>query len=159
MYNIAIVDDNESWCYVLALRLQQQGYAVSTFTNGYKFLQHASLFDLVLVDFSIPTPAYQIAMDGPEIICKAKQILEKPPLLVLISGYFTKDLLSHAAHSCPEADSIISKQTDISEIISEVERLLRHRPTRNQNRQLSKQASEVESFKSQSFSTSQMQGS
>lgn len=156
MYNIAIVDDNESWCFVLALRLQQQGHNVSTFTSGYKFIQKANLFDLVLVDFSIPTPVYQVAMDGPEIICKVKQMLEQPPLLVLISGYFTKDLLSHAAYSCPEADAIISKQADISEIIAEIEYLLRNRPS--QSYKPHQNTSEVKFSQSQSFSTSQRYG-
>ena len=158
MYDIAIVDDNESWCYVLALRLQQQGYAVSTFNSGYKFLQKANLFDLVLVDFSIPTPAYQIAMDGPEVICRVKQILTKPPVLVLISGYFTKDLLSHAAYACPEADAIISKQADIADIILEIERLLDNRVSHKQDQPFLRKVPEADSYRSQSFSTSQKTG-
>lgn len=124
MYHIAIVDDNETWCFVLALRLQQQGYAVSTFTDPQMFLREVDRFDLVLVDFSIPTPRYQRGMDGPELICQAKHQLDNPPLLVLISSFFTKDLLAHANDICPEADAVMSKQTDLTGIFSKIEQLL-----------------------------------
>jgi len=124
MYRLAIVDDNETWCFVLALRLQQQGYAVSTYTSGHAFLQEADGFDLVLVDFSMPTPSYQMEMDGPELICQVRQNLADPPLLVLISSYFTKDVLGQAAQACPEADAILSKQTGTQELLTQIEHLL-----------------------------------
>lgn len=127
MYHIAIVDDNETWCFVLALRLQQQGYAVSTFTDPQMFLREVERFDLVLVDFSIPTPRYQRSMDGPEVICQVKHRLDNPPLLVLISSFFTKDLLDHAADICSEADAVMSKQTDLTGIFSKIQQLLTNR--------------------------------
>lgn len=65
MYHLAIVDDNETWCFGLALRLQQ-GYTVSTFMDVQAFLRKVTQFDLVLVDFSMPTPRYQRGMDGPD---------------------------------------------------------------------------------------------
>jgi len=132
MYRVAIVDDNETWCFVLALRLQQQGYSVSTFTTGYKFFQEADQFDLVLVDFSIPTPAYQVAMDGPEVICKVKQTLDRPPILVLISGFFTEDLLGHARYTCPEADAVLCKQTEVGEMLRVIEQLLADKNAKGQ---------------------------
>lgn len=127
MYHIAIVDDNETWCFVLALRLQQQGYAVSTFTDTQAFLQEVDQFDLVLVDFSIPTPRYQRHMDGPEVICQVKHQLDNSPLLILISSFFTKDLLDHAMDICPEADAVMSKQTDLTGIFSKIQQLLANR--------------------------------
>ena len=132
MYHIAIVDDNETWCFVLALRLQQQGYAVSTFTDPQMFLREVDRFDLVLVDFSIPTPRYQRSMDGPELICQAKHQLNNPPLLILISSFFTKELLNHASDICPEADAVMSKQTDLTGIFSEIQQLLANRTSAKQ---------------------------
>ncbi|MDX2216816.1 MAG: response regulator [Oculatellaceae cyanobacterium bins.114] len=124
MYRFAIVDDNESWCFVLALRLQQEGYTVSTFTDVQTFLRQAARFDLVLVDFSMPGPRYQAGMDGPEVICQVKRRLQNPPLLVLISSFFTEELINHAADICPEADALLSKQTSAVEMIGQIKRLL-----------------------------------
>jgi CheY-like chemotaxis protein len=145
MYHIAIVDDNETWCFVLSLRLQQQGYAVSTFTDPQTFLREANQFDLVLVDFSMPTPRYQRDMDGPEVLCRVKHQLDNPPLLVLISSFFTQDLLDAAMAICPEADAVMSKQTNLSEIFSKIQQLLANRPSIKQTHrnQLSKASAEV----------------
>lgn len=134
MYHIAVVDDNETWCFVLALRLQQQGYAVSTFTDTQAFLREVEKFDLVLVDFSMPPPRYQRGMDGPEVICQVKRQLETPPILVLISSFFLKDLLKDAAEICPEADVVLSKQTDTTEMLSQVQQLLAGRKPLSQKR-------------------------
>ncbi|MBD2078952.1 response regulator [Leptolyngbya sp. FACHB-17] len=127
MNRIAIIDDNEAWCFVLSLRLQQQGYVVSPFTQVQAFLPQMDQFDLVLVDFSIPAPAYQRSMDGPELICWVHQHLETPPLLVLISSFFTSDLLNQAADLCPKADAVLSKQTDTSELFAQIQHLLASR--------------------------------
>ena len=127
LYRLAIVDDNETWCYVLALRLQQQGYAVTTFTNVQGFLRQANQFDLVLIDFSIPTPRYQREMDGPEVICQIRRQLADPPVLVLISIFFTPELIHEAAEICPEADLVLSKQTEMSEMFAHIRKLLSER--------------------------------
>lgn len=133
MYHIAIVDDNETWCFVMALRLQQQGYAVSTFTDARAFLREVDQFDLALVDFSIPTPRYQCGMDGPEVICQVKHQMDNPPLLVLVSSFFTQDLLKDAANICPEADAVLSKQIDLTDLFSKIQQLLADRISSKQN--------------------------
>jgi CheY-like chemotaxis protein len=127
MNRIAIIDDNEAWGFVLALRLQQLGYVTSAFTQVQDFLPQMDQFDLVLVDFSLPAPAYQCSMDGPELICWVHQQLETPPLLVLISSFFTPDFLNQAADLCPEADAVLSKQTDTSELFAQIQQLLARR--------------------------------
>lgn len=132
MYRIAIVDDNETWCFVLALRLQQLGYSVSTFTNAQAFLDASAQFDLVLVDFSMPSPPYQQGMDGPELIGQVKCQFDNPPLLVLISSFFTDDLLSSAFEICPDADAIIGKQTEPTEIFSLIRQLLKNQNSAQQ---------------------------
>ena len=134
MYHLAIVDDNETWCFVLALRLQQQGYAVSTFTDAQAFLRQAALFDLVLIDFSIPAPRYQRSMDGPEVICQVKHQLDNPPLIILISSFSTKDLLNDAAGICSEADAVLSKQIETTELFSQIQQLLASRTQSSQKR-------------------------
>jgi CheY-like chemotaxis protein len=126
MYRIAVVDDNQSWCFVLKLRLQQEGYAVSTFANARAFLQEAEQFDLALIDFSIPAPVYQPDMDGPELISELRR-LDRSPILVLISSFFTEDVLNDASSICPEADAILSKQTETSRLFSQIRQLLNSR--------------------------------
>ncbi|WP_088894976.1 response regulator [Leptolyngbya ohadii] len=126
MPHLAILDDNETWCYVLALRLEQQGYRVSTFTSAQALLREVEQFDLVLVDFSIPAPRYQRSMDGTEVICQVKQHLEHPPLLVLISSFFTQDILAEADRLCPEADAVLSKQSETNELLAQIQMLLAH---------------------------------
>jgi CheY-like chemotaxis protein len=124
MYRLAIIDDNASWCFILALQLQQKGYAVSTFTDAQAFLREADQFDLALVDFSMPAPLYQKGIDGPELIGQVKQNLDDPPILILISSFFIEDLLNRAEDICPEADAILSKQTEMEELLTQIEQLL-----------------------------------
>lgn len=133
MYHLAIVDDNETWCFVLALRLQQQGYAVSTFTDAQTFLRQVDQFDLALVDFSIPAPRHQHDVDGAEVICQVKQQCHTPPILVLISSFFTEGLLNDAASVCLEADAVLSKQTDTTELFEQIRQLLANRTPLAQN--------------------------
>lgn len=127
MYRLAIIDDNESWCFVLALQLQQKGHQVSTFTDAQAFLREADQFDLALVDFSMPAPLYQRGIDGPELICKVKQDLDQPPILVLISSFFLEDLLQRTEDICPEADAVLSKQMEVNELLAQIEQLIDRR--------------------------------
>ncbi len=124
MYHLAVVDDNESWCFVVANLLRQQGYIVSTYTDVSEFLRHAAKFDLALVDFSMPSRYYQRGMDGPDVIRTLKQHLNNPPFLVLISSFFNDDLLKQASEICPQADAYMSKSSSAAELLYEIERLL-----------------------------------
>ena len=127
MYKIAVIDDNETWCFVIAHLLHQRGYSVDTFTDANSFLHRASYFDLALVDFSIPSRSYQRDIDGPDLILNVKESLSRPPLLVLISAYFTQDILAQTPSICPAADACLSKHTELQEIVSQVDRLISHK--------------------------------
>jgi CheY-like chemotaxis protein len=124
MYRLAIVDDNEAWCFVVAHLFEQHGYAVSTFTEPSSFLREAEQFDIVLVDFSIPPRRYQKEMDGPDLIQHLKETLAKPPLTVLISAFFTEDILPDARSICPQADGYLSKGMGLQEILQQVEQIV-----------------------------------
>jgi DNA-binding response OmpR family regulator len=136
MYQLAIVDDNDSWCFILATRLSQYGYTVSTFTDTDLFLQEAQRFDLALIDFSMPPRRYQINTDGPDVIRKLKQCLDNPPLVILISSFFTKDILQDVENLGFQADAYLSKSVESTELIQKIEGLLATR------RSLRKDASE-----------------
>lgn len=124
MYQIAIVDDNESWCFILAARLRQHGYAVSTFTDTDLFLRNAEQFDLALIDFSMPPRRYQVETDGPDVIRKLRQRLNPPPLLILISSFFTEDILKEVVDLNLQADAYLSKSVDSTELLRQIEGLL-----------------------------------
>lgn len=133
MYHLAIVDDNESWCFVLANLLQSKGYAVSTFTDTSTFMRTAHQFDLALIDFSMPPRRHQQETDGPDIIRKVRQQLSHPPLLVLISSYFTEDCLDQSSQAYWQADACWSKQMPSAELQQQIEQLLQTRFPNNRN--------------------------
>ena len=127
MYRLAIIDDNDSWCFVLAQRFQQHGFTVSTFTDPKAFIREASRFDLALIDFSMPAHNYMIETNGPDVIYTVKQQFSTPPVLVLISSFFTEDMLDQVTDICPEADAIMSKQSESRTLIRAIEQLLENR--------------------------------
>lgn len=124
MYKIAVIDDNEAWCFIVATFLREQGFEVSTYSDSSAFLQDAEQFDLALIDFSIPPRRYQKNTDGPDVINLVKERLERPPLLVLISAFFTKEVLNGAEDLCPQADAYLSKSIGLQGILQHVEQLL-----------------------------------
>ncbi len=127
MYKIAVVDDNETWCFVIHRSLEEKNFAVSTFNNDHEFLTEARKFDLALIDFSIPARRHQRSMDGAELIAQLKQTLQRCPILVLISAYFTEDCLQEARQICAEADACLSKSLTLQQILAVVEHLLQQK--------------------------------
>lgn len=124
MYWIAIVDDNETWCFVMTHLLRQHQYKVSTFADAHSFLREANKFDLAIIDFSMPPRRYQAAMDGPELIHQLKRQIPNPPISILISSFFMDDILMQASEICPDADACLSKNVESAELIHTIKRLL-----------------------------------
>lgn len=127
MVKIAVVDDNETWCFVLANALHQQGFSVETYTNPHTFLSQADQFDLALVDYSIPAPRYQMELEGPEILAHLKTHLANPPILVLLSSYFTDETLGAIQPISTDADACLSKRTSLVDLVHQVEQLVADR--------------------------------
>ncbi len=130
MYRIAVIDDNETWCFVMATALQQRGYLVATFSDAYAFLRQASQFDMVLVDFSLPPRRYQKELSGPDVIRHLHKEFAKPPLTILISAYFTHDILTNVPEICPEADACLSKGTPLEKLLQQIEQVMLSRGDR-----------------------------
>lgn len=124
MYKIAVVDDNEAWRLAIAYLLHQQGYAVATFADPNTFLKDAKHFDLALIDFSMPPRRHQKEIDGCELIRQIKNTVEKPPILVLISAFFTDDVLPHVCDLCHEADACLGKSTSSKMLLHHIQQLL-----------------------------------
>lgn len=121
---IAIIDDNETWRFVLAHFLEQRGFRVKTFGDPSRFLKAAHQFDVALVDFCIAPKRHQLDIDGAELICRVKEQYDVPPLLVLVSSFFTDDILEAAEATCPEADAYLSKSLGLEGLEKAVNKLI-----------------------------------
>jgi CheY-like chemotaxis protein len=124
MYRIAVVDDNEAWCFALENFLCQHGFDVSTFNDASVFFQVAKQFDLALVDFSMPSPCYQKEINGPELIAQLKQHLRQPPILILVSAYFTEEILQDIQELCPQADAYLSKSAGLKGVLRQIKQFI-----------------------------------
>lgn len=128
MYNLAVLDDNGGFCQVMHCFLSSY-FKVSTFTDTRRFLEkiQTERYDLVLVDLSIiPSQGIKIR-DGCELIRFLKEHLKNPPLLVLFTGWITRNPLEEGRKICPLADGFLAKDSGIEEILHEINRLLASR--------------------------------
>ncbi|MBF2026343.1 MAG: response regulator [Oscillatoriales cyanobacterium C42_A2020_001] len=147
MYRIAIIDDNDNWCFVMGHLLRQHHYKVSTFTDGHSFIREANKFDLALIDFSMPPRRYQVEMDGPELIQQLKRQVPDPPLTILISSFFVDDILKQAPDLCPDADAILSKNVESAELLHTIQQLLASREASPESSNTLNQSSYTSQFR------------
>src|SRR6476646_5772889 len=123
MNKIAILDDDEHWCFSVQ-RFLRGSFEVFTFNSLSELIPKVSQYDLVIVDFSIPPNQYQENIDGCEIIQRIKQGLSHPPILVLATAFISKNSLELGQQLCPEADFFIAKDAGLEFILTAVSRLL-----------------------------------
>ncbi|MEW6497151.1 MAG: response regulator [Cyanobacteriota bacterium] len=125
MYNLAVLDDNSGFCQVLQCFLSNY-FEVSTFTDTKKFLENIKFtnYDLVLVDLSIIPDSSLKINNGCELIEYLKNILKNPPLLVLFTGWISRNPLEEGRQICPLADGFLAKDSGIEEILLQINRLL-----------------------------------
>ena len=123
MHKIAVVDDDEYWCLAVQ-RFFRRDFEVTVFKSADRFLSKAGQYDLAIVDFSIPPARYETSMTGSELIRHLKETLPDPPLLVLASGFISKNDREIGYKICPEADDFIAKDAGLDEILQCVKNLL-----------------------------------
>jgi CheY-like chemotaxis protein len=122
MYTIAVIDDDKHWCYAID-RFFRNEFEVYTFPTTTDFLKQSFDFDLVLVDYSIPHIYYEDHMDSRELIRYLKS-LRYPPLVVLVSGYVSKNDSALGKTICPEADAFFAKDAGLDELLMKLKELL-----------------------------------
>lgn len=122
MYTIAVVDDDRHWCYVIE-RFFRNEFEVYTFPTTADFLKQSFDFDLILVDYSIPQIDYENYMDSRELIRYLKS-LRYPPIVVLVSGYVSKNNSDLGKNICPEADAFFAKDAGLDELLQKLQELL-----------------------------------
>lgn len=77
------------------------------------------------MDFSI-TQFYQLEKftNGRELIQHIKATVKNPPLMMLVSGFISKNDLITAAELCPEADDFSAKDVGLDGLLEQVKLLL-----------------------------------
>ncbi len=130
MYNLAILDDNSGFCQVMQCFLSNY-FQVSTFTDTKFFLEgmKSQVYDLVLIDLSIIPNQEMKIYNGCELIKYLKETLKNPPVLVLFTGWIARNPLEEGREICPLADGFLAKDSDIDEMLQEINRLLASRTT------------------------------
>lgn len=128
MYNVAIVDDNQDFCFVLECLLKNY-FQVSGFLDISKFLQslESQTYDVILVDFTLLSEENQSIKNGCELIVNLKNKLSNPPLCILLTGWIGKNDLEGGKKLCPQADGFLPKDADIPYILEQINTLLASR--------------------------------
>ena len=131
MYNLAVLDDNSGFCQVIQCFLSNY-FKVSTYTDTRIFLEgmKSQVYDLVLIDLSIIPEQEMKIHNGCELIKYLKQTLNKPPVLVLFTGWISRNPVEEGRQICPLADGFLAKDSGIEEIMQEINRLLTSRGSR-----------------------------
>lgn len=123
MQTIAVVDDDVHWCRVIE-RFFRNELEIYTFPTASAFLKQLFDYDLVIVDYSIPPIHYEENIDSCQLIHHLKTNLRYPPLVVLISGYVSKNDAELGRRICPEADAFFTKDAGLEELSKQIKHIL-----------------------------------
>lgn len=126
MHKIAVVDDDENWGKVVK-RYFQKEFEVDIFTTTSSFLKKVKLFDLVIVDLSIPQVSYEKNLDGRKLIKHLRENIINPPILVLATAFISNQETEIAKKVCPEADDFFAKDAGLEKILQRTKMLLASR--------------------------------
>ena len=122
MYTMAVVDDDKHWCFTID-RFFRNEFEVYSFPTAADFLKQSFEFDLVIVDYSIPPLYDEDYVESRELIHYLKK-LRYPPLVLLVSGYVSKNDSTLAKNICPEADGFCAKDAGLDELSRKIKELL-----------------------------------
>ncbi|AFZ18043.1 response regulator [Allocoleopsis franciscana] len=122
MYTLAVVDDDKHWCFALE-RFFRGEFEVYSFPTASDFLKQSFDFDLVIVDYSIPHLDHEEYVESSALIRYLKN-LRYPPLVILVSGYVSKNDSALGKNICPEADAFCAKDAGLDELSAKIKDLL-----------------------------------
>lgn len=126
MHKIAVLDDDENWCFAIQ-RYFKREFAVTSFRGISSFLRDIQQFDLVIVDFSLPNSRHDIDMNGCQIIQHVRKTVENPPVLILATGFISRNDMELCQSFCPEADAFLAKDAGLDIALKQTQKLLAHR--------------------------------
>lgn len=79
-----------------------------------------------MVDFSLaPRQSLDEYINGRQLIQYLKKVLSRPPLLVLVTAFISKNDLGTGKILCPEADYFIAKDAGIDDNLQQIRLLLK----------------------------------
>ena len=115
---VLVADDEDSIRRLLVLALSDAGYDVSTASDGVEAFQkfQAADVDLLVTDLKIGR------MDGYELCKRVRQTSALP--IVVISGYLMADEPSRSVDSSLDADALVRKPFDVTELVGLVRGLV-----------------------------------
>lgn len=122
MPTMAVIDDDIHWCFTIE-RFFRKEFEVFTFPNVADFLKQSFDFDIVLVDYSIPTLNYEEHIESRDLVCYLKN-LPYPPWVILVSGYVSKNNLALGKQICPEADTFFAKDAGLDQLSQTIKSLM-----------------------------------
>ncbi|NJR41000.1 MAG: response regulator [Leptolyngbyaceae cyanobacterium CSU_1_4] len=126
MYKLAILDDDHHWCLVVQ-RFLKQDYDITIHKSVSSFLyefDNLSQYDVLLIDFVLPTARHEPELDGVEIIARLKR-LPFPPIIILVTAYMNKyELEVNSKKMCPEADGFFAKDSGLDLLAQRMKQLL-----------------------------------
>lgn len=126
MDKIAIIDDDQLWCLAVQ-RFFRNSFEVSIFNDATSLLKDiqkgGNQYELIMIDLSLP-PSQYIEIDGRKLIVQIRKILSNPPILVLVTGFISKNDLENGEVICPEADAFLGKDGGLDEILKQLQQLI-----------------------------------
>ncbi|HEY9672838.1 MAG TPA: response regulator [Waterburya sp.] len=122
MNTIAVVDDDIHWCFTIE-RFFKNKFEVYRFPTASEFLKQSFDFDLVIVDYSIPHVTNETYIESIELIRYLKN-LRYPPLIILASGYVSKNDSALGKKISPEVDAFFAKDSGLDELAYTIKQLL-----------------------------------
>lgn len=134
MYKMAVVDDDKDWCFVVE-RFFRKEFKVYTFYRVSSFLQQPADYDIVLVDFYMPTALHEKHIDGCELIRTLKATLTNPPLCIFTSGFISKNDSELGRELCSEADAFVAKDAGLENLSQNINQLLASKAPQLRNSQ------------------------
>ncbi len=123
---LLLVDDDKSLCRVLEHQLKEEGFTVTTATDGKEGLEkfENDKFEVVVTDIAMS------GMGGMELL-KRIRAKDTSAVVILITAFGTVENAVEACHS--GADDYITKPFSIEQLRFVIEKALRHRKLEKEN--------------------------
>ncbi|WP_199245531.1 hypothetical protein [[Phormidium] sp. ETS-05] len=96
-------------------------FEVDDFGESETLINNIHNYKLVIVDFAItPFDKLEKFTNGRELVQYIKSTVDQPPIMMLISGFISKNDVKKAVQMCPEADDFWAKDAGLDSLLERV---------------------------------------